>query len=59
MNYNDKKEQALKNAFASTRMEGYNITSQAECNARKILSGELTVEQRVLQIKAAQQRKKK
>jgi hypothetical protein len=59
MEYNEAKtDHALREAIASTRMEGLPITPEIEENIRRMLSGELTIEQRVEQIKEAQRRKR-
>jgi len=38
-------ERAIKNAFHSAQMEGLKITDEVEADVRKMLSGELTIEQ--------------
>lgn len=58
MEYNEKNECVLREALASARMEGLPVTPQVEKNVRKILSGEITVEERLRQIQKAQQEKR-
>lgn len=57
MEYNGKNERALREALASARMEGLSVTPEIEENVRRILNGELTVEERIRQIKEEQRRK--
>jgi hypothetical protein len=45
------REQALKNAFASARMEGYIITSDTERNCKRLLDGKINADQLVAEIK--------
>ena len=51
MHQKEKYELAIREALASTRMEGLAVTPDIEKNVRRILSGEITVEQRIRQIK--------
>ena len=51
MHQKEKNELAIREALASTRMEGLAITPDIERNVRRILNGEITVEQRIRQIK--------
>jgi hypothetical protein len=44
-------QQALRSAFASTRMEGFRITPQMEADAKRILNGKLSVDDYVKQVK--------
>ena len=41
MQKNVSPEQALKNAFASARMEGYNVTPDTERDCNRLLSGKI------------------
>ncbi len=47
-----KKEQAIREAVFSAQMEGLRVTAETERRIRKILDGELTVEERVQQLKS-------
>ena len=47
-----KKEQAVREAVCSAQMEGLRVTAETERRIRKILDGELTVEERVQQLKS-------
>ncbi len=59
MEYNEAKtEHALREAIASTRIEGLPVTPEIEENIRRMLSGELTIEERIEQIKEKQRRKR-
>ena len=51
MRYHKVNEQAIQGALASTRMEGLPVTADIERNVRRILNGEITVEQRIQEIK--------
>ena len=51
MHQKEKNELAIREALASTRMEGLAVSSEIEKNVRRILNGEITVEQRIRQIK--------
>jgi len=44
-------EAALRSAFASSRMEGFEITPEVEANCRRLLNGEISVDELVQQIK--------
>ena len=44
-------EAALRTAFASSRMEGFEITPEVEANCRKLLDGEISVAELIQQIK--------
>jgi hypothetical protein len=52
MNKKISAERAIRSAFASARMEGLNVTPEVERNVRLIVSGKVTVEERVRQLKA-------
>jgi hypothetical protein len=45
MRNNFSQEKAVKNAFASARMEGYRITPQIEHNARRLINGQISVKE--------------
>lgn len=45
------REQALKNAFASARMEGYIVTPDTERNCKRLLDGKISTEQLVSELK--------
>lgn len=51
MHHKVKNELAIREALASTRIEGLAVTPEIEKNVRRILNGEITVEQRLRQIK--------
>lgn len=51
MRNKEENELAIREALASTRMEGLAVTPDIERNVRRILNGEITVEQRIRQIK--------
>lgn len=51
MQKNASREQALKNAYASARMEGFTVTPDNERDCRRLLNGEISVEQLVAEIK--------
>ena len=51
MHQKEKNELAIREALASTRMEGLAVSPEIEKNVRRILNGEITVEQRIRQIK--------
>lgn len=51
MRHKEENELAIREALASTRMEGLAVTPDIERSVRRILSGEITVEQRIRQIK--------
>lgn len=57
MCYHKVNEQAIQGALASTRMEGLPVTADIERNVRRILNGEITVEQRILEIKERRSKK--
>jgi hypothetical protein len=44
------RDQALENAFASARMEGFDITQEIEQNCRRLLSGKISVAELVAEI---------
>lgn len=50
-------EQAIQGALASTRMEGLPVTADIARNVRRILNGEITVEQRIQEIKERRSKK--
>jgi hypothetical protein len=50
------RERVIQNAFASARMEGSEITPEIERNARRIVSGEATIEECVREILSEQWR---
>lgn len=51
MRCKEKNELAIQEALASTRMEGLTVTPEIERNVRRILSGEITMEERIRQLK--------
>lgn len=57
MRYQKVNEQAIQGALASTRMEGLPVTADIERNVRRILNGEITVEQRIQEIKERRSKK--
>lgn len=57
MRYHKVNEQAIQGALASTRMEGLPVTADIERNVRRILNGEITVEQRIQEIKERRSKK--
>lgn len=57
MRYHKANEQAIQGALASTRMEGLPVTADIERNVRRILNGEITVEQRIQEIKERRSKK--
>ena len=48
-NINDM-EKSINTAFASARMEGFQITPQIESDCRKIVSGELSISEYIRQV---------
>lgn len=44
------RDQALKNAFASARMEGYTVTPEIEYNCRRLLSGKISPSELVAEL---------
>lgn len=52
MNRKISSERAIRSAFASARMEGLKVTPEVERNVRLIVSGRVTVEERVRQLRA-------
>ena len=52
-------EAALRTAFASSRMEGFEITPDVETNCRRLLDGEISVAELVQQIKEKHADRKK
>lgn len=57
MRYHEVNEKAIQGALASTRMEGLPVTADIERNVRRILSGEITVEQRIQEIRETRHKK--
>ena len=57
MRYQDTNELAIREALASTRMEGLTVTPEIERSVRRILNGEITVEQRVREIREKHHKK--
>lgn len=57
MRYHEINEQAIQGALASTRMEGLPVTAAIERNVRRILNGEITVEQRIQEIREKRHKK--
>lgn len=57
MRYHEVNEQTIQEALASTRMEGLPVTADIERNVRRILSGEITVEQRIQEIRENRHKK--
>ena len=55
--YHEVNELAIREALASTRMEGLTVTSEIEQNVRRILNGEITVEQRIREIRGKHYKK--
>ena len=45
-------EEALRSAFASSRMEGFEITPDVEKDCRRLLNGEVSASELARQIKA-------
>jgi len=45
-------EKAIQNAFASARMEGFEITPEIESNVRRVVSGEATIDECVKEMLA-------
>lgn len=43
-------EQALNNAFASARMEGYNVTPDTESDCKRLLSGKIKTSELVAEL---------
>ncbi|HJB41450.1 MAG TPA: antitoxin VbhA family protein [Candidatus Gemmiger avicola] len=52
------REQALKNALASSRMEGFPVTRQTEQDCRRLLNGTVTPQQMAAEILARRARQK-
>lgn len=50
-NEDRRRDQAIKNALASTRMEGYTITPENERDIRRIVSGEISTTELFAKIK--------
>ena len=46
----EREYEALRNALASTRMEGFEVTEQTEKDCIRLLSGEISVEDMVNEI---------
>lgn len=51
MPQNAKYDRALKNALASTRMEGFTVTAETERDCKRLLLGEVTTAALVEEIK--------
>jgi len=50
MQKNVSREQALKNAFASARMEGYTVTQETERDCKRLLSGKISTSELVAEL---------
>ena len=44
------REQALKNAFASARMEGFNVTQETQRDCERLLSKKITTAELIAEI---------
>ena len=54
MNYDELNELSIQEAIASSRIEGLPVTADIERRIRRILSGEVSLEERIRQIKEKQ-----
>ena len=54
MSYNELNELSIWEAIASSRMEGLPVTADIERRIRRVLSGEISLEDRIRQIKEKQ-----
>ena len=51
-------ERAMKNAFASARMEGFRVTPEIQRDCQRIVSGEISIDDCVKQMLAKPSRKR-
>ncbi|MCI9666705.1 MAG: antitoxin VbhA family protein [Angelakisella sp.] len=58
MNYDELNELSIQEAIASSRIEGLPVTADIERRIRRILSGEVSLEERIRQIKEKQRVKR-
>ena len=58
MNYYELNELSIQEAIASSRIEGLPVTADIERRIRRILSGEVSLEERIRQIKEKQRVKR-
>lgn len=54
MSYDELNELSIQEAIASSRMEGLPVTADMERRIRRVLSGEISLEDRIRQIKEKQ-----
>lgn len=54
MSYDELNELSIQEAIASSRMEGLPVTVDIERRIRRVLSGEISLEERIRQIKEKQ-----
>lgn len=54
MSYDELHELSIREAIASSRIEGLPVTADIERRIRRILSGEVSLEERIRQIKEKQ-----
>ena len=54
MSYDELNELSIREAIASSRMEGLPVTADIERRIRRVLSGEISLEDRIRQIKEKQ-----
>ena len=54
MSYDELNELSIREAIASSRMEGLPVTADMERRIRRVLSGEISLEDRIRQIKEKQ-----
>lgn len=57
MSYDELNELSIQEAIASSRMEGLPVTADMERRIRRVLSGEISLEDRIRQIKENQRAK--
>lgn len=57
MSYDELNELSIREAIASSRMEGLPVTADMERRIRRVLSGEISLEDRIRQIKEKQRAK--
>ena len=58
MSYDELNELSIQEAIASSRIEGLPVTADIERRIRRILSGEVSLEERIRQIKEKQRVKR-
>lgn len=58
MSYDELNELSIQEAIASSRIEGLPVTADIERRIRRILSGEISLEERIRQIKEKQRAKR-